>query len=106
VNLSSRLGSQDVDELANSQLAEALQRRLYFDDLYEMVLAKTVVPFAAFAAWFDQNVIDGVIKQVESNSVFGSVQIRRLTTGSARDYILMAAVGMLSVFALVWGVSA
>jgi len=106
VNLSSRFGSQNVDELANSQLAEALQRRLYFDDLYEMVLAKTAIPLASFSAWFDQNVIDGVIKQIESKSAFGSVQIRRVTTGSARDYILMAAVGMLSIFALIWGVSA
>ncbi len=105
VDLSSRFGSQDVSELANSQLAEALQRRLYFDDLYEVALAKTAIPFAAFSAWFDANVIDGVIKQIESNSATGSVQIRRITTGSARDYILMAAVGMISIFALLWGVS-
>jgi len=106
VNLSSRFGSQDVSELANSQLAEALQRRLYFDDLYEMTLAKTAIPLAGLSAWFDKNVIDGVIKQIESNSSTGSLQVRRITTGSARDYILMAAVGMLSIFALVWGVSA
>jgi len=106
VNLSSRFGSQDVSELADSQLAEALQRRLYFDDLYEMTLAKTAAPLAELSAWFDKNVIDGVIKQIESNSSSGSLQVRRITTGSARDYILMAAVGMLSIFALVWGVSA
>ena len=106
VNLSSRFGSQDVSELADSQLAEALQRRLYFDDLYEMALAKTAIPLAGLSAWFDKNVIDGVIKQIESNSSSGSVQVRRITTGSARDYILMAAVGMLSIFALLWGVSA
>ena len=106
VNLSSRFGSQDVSELADSQLAEALQRRLYFDDLYEMILTKTAVPLAGLSAWFDKNIIDGVIKQIESNSSTGSLQVRRITTGSARDYILMAAVGMLSIFALVWGVSA
>ena len=106
VNLSSRFGSQDVSELADSQLAEALQRRLYFDDLYEMALVKTAIPLSGPSAWFDKNVIDGVIKQIESNSSSGSVQVRRITTGSARDYILMAAVGMLSIFALLWGVSA
>ena len=61
---------------------------------------------AGLSAWFDKNIIDGVIKQIESNSALGSVQVRRITTGSARDYILMAAVGMLSIFALLWGVSA
>ena len=105
-SLSGKFGSQNVDDLANSQLAEALQNRLYFDDLYEGVLARTIVPFADFAAWFDKNIVDGVIKQIESNSVLGSVQIRRITTGSARDYILMATVGALTIFALIWGVSA
>jgi len=105
-SLSGKFGSQNVDELADSQLAEALQNRLYIDDFYEGVLARTIVPFADFAAWFDKNVVDGVIKQIESNSVLGSVQIRRITTGSARDYILMAAVGALTIFALIWGVGA
>ena len=104
-SLSSKFGNQNVDDLANSQFADALQNRLYFDDLYEWALGKTIIPFSNFAAWFDANVIDGVIKQIESNSVLGSVQIRRVTTGSARDYILMAAIGALSIFALIWGVS-
>ena len=78
VNLSSRFGSQDVSEMADSQLAEALERRLYFDDLYEMIVANTAIPFASFTAWFDKNVIDGVIKQIESNSASGSVSILSL----------------------------
>jgi len=106
VGISGKFGSQDVSSLSESDLAEALEKRLYFDDLYEGLLAKTVLPMAAFAAWFDRTVIDGVIKQIESNSVSGSLQIRTITTGSARDYILMAAVGMLSIIALIWGISA
>ena len=83
----------------------ALQNRLYFDDLYEGVLARTVIPFSQYTAWFDRNVIDGLVKQIERRSVSGSVQVRRLTTGSARDYILMATVGMLSIIALLWGMN-
>ena len=103
--LSGRFGSQDVKEMSESSLSEALHNRLYFDHYYELALSKTVLPLAAFAAWFDRKVIDGVIKRVESSSVLGSVQIRRVTTGRASDYILMAAVGALSIFALAWGVS-
>jgi len=103
--LSGKFGSQDVTEMSQSSLSEALQNRLYFDYYYELALSKTVLPFAAFAAWFDRTVIDGIIKKVESNSVLGSVQIRRVTTGRASDYILMVAVGALSIFALAWGVS-
>ena len=105
VSLSSKFGSQDVTSLAESELSVALQNRLYFDDLYEGILAKTVIPFSEFAAWFDRKVIDGMIKQVESKSVIGSLQVRNLTTGSARDYILMATIGMLSIIALLWGLN-
>jgi NADH-quinone oxidoreductase subunit L len=103
--LSGRFGSQDVTEISESSLAESLQNRLYIDYYYELVLAKTAIPLSVLAAWFDKNVIDGMVKQVEANSVFGSLQIRRATTGRARDYIMMTAVGMLSIFALAWGVS-
>ena len=103
--LSGKFGSQDVSDMSKSSLAEALQNRLYFDHYYELALSKTVLPFAAFAAWFDRTVIDGIVKKVESNSVLGSVQIRRVPTGRASDYILMVAVGALSIFALAWGVS-
>ena len=103
--ISGRFGTQDVKEMSESSLAEALRNRLYFDHYYEKALGLTVIPLAAFAAWFDRNVIDGAVKQVESNSVLGSFQIRRITTGRARDYIMMTAVGMLSIFALAWGVS-
>lgn len=103
--LSGKFGSQDVTEMSKSSLSEALQNRLYFDHYYELALSKTVVPLAALAAWFDKRVVDGIIRRVESNSVMGSVQIRRITTGRASDYILMAAIGALSIFALAWGVS-
>ena len=103
--LSGRFGSQDVSEMSQSSLAQALQNRLYFDHYYEKALGMTAIPLASFAAWFDRNVIDGIVKQVESSSVLGSVQIRRATTGRARDYIMMTAVGMISIFALAWGVS-
>ena len=103
--ISGRFGSQDVSEMADSSLSEALRHRLYFDHYYEKALGMTAIPLASFAAWFDRNVIDGIVKQVESNSVLGSIQIRRATTGRARDYIMMTAVGMISIFALAWGVS-
>ena len=103
--LSGKFGSQDVSEMSKSSLSEALQNRLWIDYYYELALSKTVLPLAALAAWFDRTVIDGIIKKVESNSVLGSIQIRRVTTGRASDYILMAAVGALSIFALAWGVS-
>ena len=104
--LSTRFGKADVDELANSGVADALRRRLFFDEWYDAAVAATVIPFAKALAWFDKSVIDGAIKGIEWGSQSISGEVRKLTTGSARDYILMAVVGTLSITALMWGVAA
>ena len=105
VNLSGKFGKQDVSELSKSSLANALKERLYIDDFYDWLISKTVIPLSRFSAWFDKNIIDGIVKLIESRSIFSSLQIRKITTGKARDYILMTAVGMLSIFILAWGAS-
>jgi len=105
VNLSSTTGRSEIGDLADSGFADALHRRLYFDEAYEWLIARTVMPFAACAAWFDRSVIDGVIKLIERGSIAGSQRIRLLTTGSARDYILMVAVGALCIVMLILGVA-
>jgi NADH:ubiquinone oxidoreductase subunit 5 (subunit L)/multisubunit Na+/H+ antiporter MnhA subunit len=105
VNLSSRPSKMDVSEMAESSLARALEERLYIDNLYETIIRKTVIPFSALSAWFDRKIIDGIVKAIERGSQTSSEKIRLLTTGSARDYILYAAVGALSIIFILMGVS-
>ena len=103
--LSGRFGKSDVSDLAESGMADALHRRLYFDEIYEWLLALTVMPVANALAWFDKNVIDGVIKGIERGSQSISVDVRKGTTGSAQDYILVAVIGIVSILVLLWGVA-
>ena len=91
--------------LAESGLAEALRRRLYFDDLYDWFCLKIIVPIGLGAALFDKKGVDGVIKGIESGSQSTSTWIRKLTTGSARDYIMMVALGSLLLVGLIWGMT-
>ena len=105
VSLSAAFKTIDVSGMANSSLSESLHKRLHFDDLYDWGISKTIAPMARFSAWFDANVIDGIVKLVERTSIQGSHWIRTYTTGSTRDYILMAAVGTLSIFILIVGVT-
>jgi hypothetical protein len=108
ISLSARLNRKskfDNSAWANSSLAESLHKRLYFDDLYDAAMLKIVVGFANISAIFDSKVIDGVIKTIESTSQEASRRVRSLTTGSARDYIMMTALGTLAVFMLLWGVA-
>ncbi len=93
----------DNSAWSDSGISNALKRRLYFDEWYDNLMLKLVVPFALAAAWFDKRIIDGAIKGIESGSQEASKGIRQLTTGSARDYIMMAALGTLALFLLIWG---
>jgi len=95
----------DNSAFANSTLAVALQNRLYIDHYYDMAMLKIVAGFSTKAAETDADVIDGTIKTIESGSQSLSTVVRSLTTGSARDYILMVSVGMLAILMLVWGVA-
>ncbi|PXY71812.1 MAG: hypothetical protein CXX80_11930 [Methanobacteriota archaeon] len=108
VSLSSRVRRNnhfDNSIWANSGLADSLHQRLHFDAWYDAAMLKIVVPFANACAWFDQHIIDGAIKGIEYGSQEGSSVIRRLTTGSGRDYIMMVALGTLAIFVLIWGVA-
>ncbi len=96
----------DNSSFAQSGFATALSNRLYFDHYYDMAMLKIVAAFSFKSAEADSKVIDGTIKTIERTSQQLSTKLRALTTGSARDYILMAAVGTLALFALIWGVIA
>ena len=108
INLSSKISSSskfDNSEWANSSLANSLHKRLHFDDIYDAAMMKIVVGFANLSAIFDSRFIDGVIKTIESTSQEVSRKVRSLTTGSARDYIMMTALGTLLIFMILWGVA-
>ena len=96
----------DNSSFATSGFATALENRLYFDHYYDMAMLKIVAAFSFKAAEADSSVIDGTVKTIERTSQQLSTKLRSLTTGSARDYILMAALGTLGLFALIWGVVA
>jgi hypothetical protein len=93
----------DNSAWANSSLSRALDNRLYFDAWYDAACLKLVVGLANMASVFDRKVIDGAVKGIESSTQAASSKVRSLTTGSARDYIMMAALGTLAIFILIWG---
>ena len=108
VTLSSRVRKRnhfDNSIWADSSFSESLRQRLHFDAWYDAAMLRIVVPFANACAWFDKHVIDGAIKGIEYGSQESSSVIRKLTTGSARDYIMMAALGTLAILLLIWGVA-
>jgi NADH:ubiquinone oxidoreductase subunit 5 (subunit L)/multisubunit Na+/H+ antiporter MnhA subunit len=91
--------------IAESGLTRALEQRLYIDYYYDMAMLKIVAAFSKKSAEADSAVIDGTIKSIERGSQSLSSIVRSLTTGSARDYILMISVGTLAIFFFLWGVA-
>ena len=90
----------DLTRLSESRFGEALRRRLYFDEWYDAFSRTVVVGFARLSRWVDERGVDGAIKAIEAGSQGGSTWIRRVTSGSARDYILFVAIGTVGVFLL------
>ena len=103
INLSARVNEKrgfDNSAWADSGLSVALKERLYFDKWYDTAMLKIIAGFAVLSATFDRKVIDGTIKTIERSSQKISLSVRKLTTGSARDYIMMAALGVLIIYAM------
>ena len=103
INLSARVNEKrgfDNSAWADSSLSVALKERLYFDKWYDTAMLKIVAGFAVLSATFDRKVIDGTIKTIERSSQKISLSVRKLTTGSARDYIMMAALGVLVIYGM------
>ena len=95
----------DNTAIRESTLATALENRLYIDEYYDKAMINIVAGFSNKVAETDAEVIDGTVKAIESGSQSISTIVRSMTTGSARDYILMIAVGTLAIFLLIWGVA-
>ena len=111
VNLSEfgrRMFAFDNSAFAESGIARSLEARLHFDAWYDRALEVVMAGGANLLAWFDRQVVDGILirKGIEEGTQATSTIVRRMTTGSARDYIMMGAVGTLVLFGLVWGVVA
>lgn len=99
-----------------AQLTEptgVLAKRWYFDDVYDFVFLRGSLRLAALAANADRSgpeqprryTLDGAMSGFAALAVFGGRQLRKIQTGSVRQYVLalvltlIGLLGMLSAFA-------
>jgi NADH-quinone oxidoreductase subunit L len=75
--------------------AEVLERRFFFDDLYDVVFVRIGGRIADAIVWVDTRVVDGLVDAVgASSSLVGRVS-RRAQTGLVRGYVAGLLVGAL-----------
>ena len=102
-----------------------LVHKWYFDELYDLVFVRPTLALARMLAWFDKRVVDGLVNGAASatellsrlEGVFDRIAVdglvnlsgrsvyalgdwsRGLQTGRLRNYLMVLAVGLISLFA-------
>jgi NADH-quinone oxidoreductase subunit L len=82
-------------------IAELEERAFFVDELYDSVFVRLGGRVAAGLAWFDANVVDGVVRGAGAVSVMIGRSSRRVQTGLVRSYVGAFLAGALVLVAVV-----
>ena len=87
-------------------LYKAAWNKFYFDELYLFITKKILFNLVAKpAAWFDKNIVDGLINLTGNTTLSVSKKIRGLQSGKVQQYavyFLVAAIVMAVLFIYWW----
>ena len=87
-------------------LYKAAWNKFYFDELYLFVTKKIIFSLIAKpAAWFDKNVVDGLMNATGNTTQFISKKIKGIQSGKVQQYaalFLMAAIAMAVLYIYWW----
>lgn len=88
---------------AFSPLYSLFWNKWFFDDAYMALAKRAYLPFAAFSAWFDRTVIDGMVGLTASTVSAGGGALRFIQNGRVQTYLVFffGAILLLTV-ALMW----
>jgi NADH-quinone oxidoreductase subunit L len=92
------------DKISNSfgSLYKAAYKKFYIDEIYQFITKKILFNLVGRpAAWFDKNVVDGLVNFSGTATQFVSEKIKRLQSGKVQQYavyFLIAAVIIAAVF--------
>ncbi|MEI7734061.1 MAG: NADH-quinone oxidoreductase subunit L [Ferruginibacter sp.] len=89
-----------------SGLYKAAYHKFYIDELYLFITKKIIFNFIGRpAAWFDKNVVDGMVNATGSTMQLISEKIKGLQTGKVQQYaiyFLTGAIGLAGFFIYLW----
>jgi len=83
-------------------LYHAAYRKFYIDELYLFITKKIVFPLIGRpSAWFDKNIVDGLVNATGNSTQWISAKIKGLQSGKVQEYaiyFLAGVIGLLFVF--------
>jgi len=87
-------------------LYKAAYHKFYIDEIYLFITKKVLFNLVGHpAAWFDRNVVDGIVNFTGNTTQFVSEKIKKLQSGKVQQYamyFLLAAVIIAAVFIYAW----
>ena len=96
------------DKIASSikGLYKAAYNKFYIDELYMSITKKILFNLIGRpAAWFDKNIVDGMINATGNTTQFISEKIKGIQSGKVQQYaiyFLVAVVGLAVLFIYIW----
>ncbi len=85
---------------------KAAYHKFYIDEIYLFITKKVLFNLVGRpAAWFDRNVVDGIVNFTGNTTQFVSEKIKKLQSGKVQQYamyFLLAAVIIAAVFIYAW----
>jgi len=89
-----------------NSLYKAARNKFYFDEMYLFITKKIIFNLIAKpAAWFDKNVVDGLLNVTGNTTMFISKKVKRMQSGKVQQYaayFLVAAIAMAVLFIYWW----
>ena len=96
------------DKIASSikGLYKTSLNKFYIDEIYTFVTKKIIFNFIGRpAAWFDKNVVDGLMNATGNTTQLVSEKIKKMQSGKVQQYaiyFLVAVIGLAVLFIYVW----
>jgi NADH-quinone oxidoreductase subunit L len=81
-------------------LHRAALKKFWIDDLFEHVIAASVLAFSRAVGWLDRYIVDGVLNALSAWTLTAGDDMRTMQSGRAQDYVYGVAVGLLVL--LLW----
>jgi NADH:ubiquinone oxidoreductase subunit 5 (subunit L)/multisubunit Na+/H+ antiporter MnhA subunit len=85
---------------AFAPIYKAALAKFWIDDLFERVVAASLLAFSRAVGWVDRYLVDGVLNALSAWTLTAGDDMRTMQTGRAQDYVYGVAVGLLVL--LLW----
>jgi NADH-quinone oxidoreductase subunit L len=87
--------------VALSSLYRATYRKFYIDEIYLFITKRVLFNFVGRpAAWFDRNVVDGMVNATGNATAIISARIKKIQSGKVQAYAIYTLVGIIALAVL------